>query len=617
MSSMNDTFKQFEKLKAGFQVEAKKRKDIAGHISNARLVSFLAAATGFVGGLLDLFPNSLLAFLIGIICLAVFIVLVFIHDRVIRSGQRFELLVEINKNAISRMKRKWGEIPHLDIPASVTDDPSAVDLDIFSNRAGEASLFGLMGRRLTSTGQETLTHWVLNPANPKQIIERQQAVAELSEQLSLRQDFELQTRLMPSPSPNVEPFLDWAASHVWMSKSVLRTWVPRLLTLNVWIFIVLHMTGILPPLWLFMAILNLLYTGTAGRKVNEILSSVSSREQAFDSYARLFEMACLSKWKSSKLKDLQSELTADELLAHKQMKRLHRLGTIADVRFSPMLFVPLQSVTMWSFHVLARLELWQTQVGPRCRNWFDVLGQIESLCAVAALRYENPDWNFPAVEESEETLEAKELGHPLLQRQDCVTNDVTIGPRGKFQMITGSNMSGKSTLLRSIGLNIVLAQLGSVVFAKKMSLPPMVLGTSFRVQDSIQAGVSFFMAELKRLKQIVDLSKKYDGEGGPRFFYLLDEILQGTNVIERQIAVQTVVTRLLKNGALGAISTHDLALAEAKELKAQCDARHFTEQYEEGPGGPSMQFDYTLKKGVAPTVNALKLLKIVGLGQED
>jgi DNA mismatch repair ATPase MutS len=299
------------------------------------------------------------------------------------------------------------------------------------------------------------------------------------------------------------------------------------------------------------------------------------------------------------------------------MKRLDRLSTMADVRFSPMLYLPLQAMFLWSFYVLHGLERWQEKAGKNVCRWFGALGEIDALLGLSGLAHDHPHWQFPTItKENSQTIKAKNLGHPLLHPGSCVTNDVTIGPSGTFQMITGSNMSGKSTLLRAVGLNVVLAQAGGPVFAESLVMPPVVLGTSFRIQDSLQAGVSFFMAELKRLKEIVDLARECGQKDPGMFLYLLDEILQGTNVAERQVAVRSVVITLLENNAIGAVSTHDLSLAEAPGLEDPCQPFHFTETYQAGPDGPAMHFDYTLRPGIAPTVNALKLLEIVGLEQK-
>ena len=198
-----------------------------------------------------------------------------------------------------------------------------------------------------------------------------------------------------------------------------------------------------------------------------------------------------------------------------------------------------------------------------------------------------------------------------------VPNDVQVGPPGTVLLVTGSNMSGKSTLLRSVGVNVVLGQMGSVVCADQLSMPPMHIETSMRIADSLADGVSFFMAELKRLKEVVDTAKAHQGDNPRRMLFLLDEILQGTNSRERQIAVSRVVRKLIDESAIGAISTHDLDLATTGDLEKACQTVHFSEQFKEVDGKKQMTFDYRMKSGIAETTNALKLLEIVGLGEDD
>ena len=203
------------------------------------------------------------------------------------------------------------------------------------------------------------------------------------------------------------------------------------------------------------------------------------------------------------------------------------------------------------------------------------------------------------------------VGHPLLGA-GRVANDVEVGPAGTFLLVTGSNMSGKSTLIRALGLAAVLAQAGGPVCAESLTLPPVELGTSVLIEDSLEDGVSYFMAELRRVKEIVDLAAE-SRRRGRTLLYLLDEILRGTNTVERQVAVRRVLVHLLAEGAIGAVATHDLMLAEIDELADACRAVHFRETLEGGAGRPRMSFDYKLRPGVATTRNALKLLELVGI----
>jgi DNA mismatch repair ATPase MutS len=258
------------------------------------------------------------------------------------------------------------------------------------------------------------------------------------------------------------------------------------------------------------------------------------------------------------------------------------------------------------------------------RAWLAALGELEALIALATLHFDHPTWSFPllhdptpaagaAAHSQGPVVTAINLAHPLLPPALAVGNDVVVGPRGSFLLVTGSNMSGKSTLLRAIGVNCVLAQMGAPICGGGLSLPPLTVASSMRVQDSLAQGVSFFMAELRGLKAVVDLAAAREQTGGPPLLYLLDEILQGTNTAERQIAARHVIHRLVDAGAIGAVSTHDLTLADAPDLAGAAVPMHFTEDFTRGPEGPAMHFDYKLREGVATSTNALKLMEIVGL----
>jgi DNA mismatch repair ATPase MutS len=297
------------------------------------------------------------------------------------------------------------------------------------------------------------------------------------------------------------------------------------------------------------------------------------------------------------------------------MELLHRRVELSEVRHSAYLYLPLQSLLCWDLHMLWLLEKWQEDAGPRVRAWLAAFGRFEALSALAGLRFDHPDWAFPTVGEGEDRFAAQELGHPLIADERRVTNDVAVGPPGTFLLVTGSNMSGKSTLLRAIGVNAVLAQAGGPVCAVSLRLPPATLATSILVEDSLAEGVSFFMAELKRVQRIVEEADRAHAEGRV-LLYLLDEVLRGTNSQERQVAIRRVLLHLLRKGAIGAISTHDLQLAEMEDLKAAMVTVHFRETLHPG-GDPPMTFDYKMRPGIATTVNALKLMELVGLRPED
>jgi DNA mismatch repair ATPase MutS len=268
---------------------------------------------------------------------------------------------------------------------------------------------------------------------------------------------------------------------------------------------------------------------------------------------------------------------------------------------------------MWDFHVLFAMERWRRRSGVHVRAWLDSLGTVDALATLAIARADEPDWVMPQVEAAAGAYTATALAHPLIAAERRVANDVSIGPAGTLLLVTGSNMSGKSTLLRAIGLNAALAQAGGPVCAAALKMPAVELQTSIRVQDSLELGLSYFMAALARLKQIVDAAARHRIQAGQdawMLMYLLDEVLQGTNSVERGVAVRGVAQHLLDMGAIGAMTTHDLALVDEEPLRSAGVLVHFTETVH---AGGAMTFDYRLRPGLATSTNALRLMQAIGI----
>jgi DNA mismatch repair ATPase MutS len=290
------------------------------------------------------------------------------------------------------------------------------------------------------------------------------------------------------------------------------------------------------------------------------------------------------------------------------MRRLNRILGFGDIRRGAAIFhFFIQALTLWDFHVLDWLERWRVSTGLRVRGWLDALAQLDAHCLAASTRADNPVWALPQIVTGAR-VDAVALGHPLIPDDRRIANDVTVGPPGTLLLITGSNMSGKSTLLRAIGLNAILAQTGAAVCATRFHLPHVDVQTSIRVQDSLELGLSYFMAALARLKGVVDAAEHE--RPGRVLLYLLDEILQGTNSAERGIAVRAVARHLLEAGAIGAMTTHDLNLAGEEPLKSAAQLVHFTEIVDEQG---TMRFDYRLRPGLATSRNALRLMQMIGI----
>jgi MutS domain V len=528
------------------------------------------------------------------------------HERVIQRQRREGELRRINEEGLLRLARDWVHLPVPSLPEpDDAERPMARDLNLF----GRASVAQLLGTVHTPPGKTTLADWLLHPAPPEEIVRRQETVAELAPEIDLRQRLQVSARPMDQAPVDVEPFLRWAEGEPWLLRRPGLIWLFRFLAVLTPVAGLVGWLTLVPTApFLLLVTINLALGYLLAKRTYASFDEVEAREGDFQRYAEALEIMATRSGSAG-------ELTHRDRPAHAWMKLLHHRVGLSEVRHSSYLHMILQSLFVWDFHALLLLEKWQRDAGAQARGWLAALGRFEVLAALATLKFEQPEWCFPVLEGAADRFAAEGLGHPLIADGKRVANDVEVGPPGTFLLVTGSNMSGKSTLLRSIGVNAVLAQMGGPVSARALRMPPAVLATSILVEDSLADGVSFFMAELQRIQKVVAAADRAHAEGRV-LLYLLDEVLRGTNSFERQVAVRRVVLHLLRHGAIGAVSTHDLQLAEVPELQAVVIPVHFRETVHPG-GDPPMTFDYEMRPGVATTVNALKLMELVGLPAES
>jgi DNA mismatch repair ATPase MutS len=322
------------------------------------------------------------------------------------------------------------------------------------------------------------------------------------------------------------------------------------------------------------------------------------------SLAALLERLEREPFAAPRLRQLAAELGVDGHLPSDQLRRLARLVDLAESRRNPF-FVPFALLLLWDVHVSVAVEAWIARCGAAATRWAAAVGEIEALCGLAARAWEHPEEPFPELLDAGPALEAEQLGHVLLPGDRVVRNDVSLGSRPSLLIVSGSNMSGKSTLLRSIGTSVVLAQAGATVRARRLRLSPLTLGASIRINDSLHQGSSRFYAEITRLRQLVSLA-----DDAPPLLFLLDELLAGTNSHDRRVGAAAVIRGLLGRGSIGLLTTHDLALAEiADQLDGRAANVHFEDRLEQG----RVVFDYRMRDGVVRRSNALELMRAVGL----
>ena len=340
-------------------------------------------------------------------------------------------------------------------------------------------------------------------------------------------------------------------------------------------------------------------------RMENIFAGVEKTHRNLDSLSVLLQRIETEKFESPRLRDLQTRLLTHGLPPSACIARLDTLADLDDSRhnwFVRLFDVPL----LYSLQIAFALERWRRNYGSGIQAWLDVVGEIEALASIAAYAFEHPDDPFPefAPVGAAPCFEGRALGHPLLPTDKCVRNDVTLGGKSQVLLVSGSNMSGKSTYLRVVGINTVLAMMGAPVRAERLQLSRVAVGASMRVSDSLQKGISHFYAEIKRLRQVVDLSSSQ-----PTLF-LLDEVLQGTNSHDRRVGTEGVLRTLIRNSAIGMVTTHDLALTSLEEVfPDRIRNAHFQERFEDD----SLSFDYCLRPGVVTTSNGLELMKSIGL----
>jgi hypothetical protein len=576
-------------------------------VARWRLATFLPA----VGLMLWAFtrdPHPLAA-PVSLVLFVVFAILVVRHARIEEQAAWHEAIVAVNRRALARIARRWDALPPGDPPSGVdiAEHPYAQDLDLF----GRVSLFRWLGPAATAAGSARLAAWLLAPAEPDEIRARQAAAAELAPLEDWREQVAAHGVLAGGgDEPGAQRFLAWAEGPGALGRR--EPWFHALvvaLTATLWITIAMHATGAVDEAyWLYPLLVNITLSFGMTKTILSSFERAGAGQRTLGRYAALLEDATGPRFASRWLQDVQARLRAEGTLAPACMRRLARILGFAELRSgAALLHFPIQALTLWDFHVLFALERWRRHVGGRVRGWFDALADLDALSCLAGVRHDNPAWAAPVLADAP-LYRASDLGHPLLPDDRRVGNDIQIGPPGSLVLVTGSNMSGKSTLLRAVGLNAVLAQAGAVACASRLELPPLDLQSSIRVQDSLELGLSYFMAALARLKGVVDAAEH--PRGNRVLLYLLDEILQGTNSAERGIAVQAVARHLLAAGAIGIMTTHDLNLAAEEPLKSSARLVHFTEIVDEHG---VMRFDYRLRDGLATSRNALRLMQLIGI----
>jgi len=528
-----------------------------------------------------------------------FLVLLFVHDRLLNERERALRSVTFYERAIARLESRWAGGGTQGERFRDLHHPYSDDLDL----VGEGSLFELLCAARTRAGEDTLAAWLLSPAVPDEIRSRQEAVRELAAQLDLREDLarlgdEVRAGLHP------EAVCAWGTAPPTVTSKVAAAVAALLALLALAGLVCWWVTPVGPLPFLLALLCEAVFWGIYRRRFLAVARGVELPGRDLGLLAQLLERLEQDAYRAPRLVALRAVLETSGAPASACIARLRRLIDLLDARRN-QLFFPVAAVLLWTPQLAFAIERWRVRFGPDLGRWIDAVGEFEALGSIAAFCYEHPDYAFPEITEGAARFEGNAIGHPLLPGERCVRNDLTLTAENPVLIVSGSNMSGKSTLLRTVGINTVLGLAGAPVCANALRLSPLAIGASIRLQDSLLEGNSRFYAEILRLRQITELT-----QNGLPVLFLLDEILNGTNSHDRGIGAEAVVRNLARSGAIGLVTTHDLALTRlADSLSPRATNVHFQDHLEDGV----IAFDYRMHPGVVTKSNALELMRAVGL----
>ncbi|HZS09106.1 MAG TPA: DNA mismatch repair protein MutS [Blastocatellia bacterium] len=524
--------------------------------------------------------------------------LLLVHHRIFGEKQHALNAAAFYQRGLARLTGRWAGTGITGEQFRDGAHPYAEDIDLF----GRGSLFELLCTARTRAGEETLASWLRAPAAVEEVRARQAVIEELRLNLDLREDLALLGEEVRS-GLHPEALAAWGSAPPVLVSRLLRAITMLLAALTV-VSLGLWFAGYgLLPFWI-MLLGESLFAFSLRGKVNQITGAVGMPGRDLALLSHILERLEREQFTSPRLVELRRALETDGQPPSNQIAGLHRLITWLDARLNQF-FLPFAWVLLWDTQFSFAIEAWRQRSGALVAKWIAAVGEVEALGALAGYAYEHPRDPFPELLEAGVCFDGEALGHPLIAEDRCVRTDLRLDETLRLLVVSGSNMSGKSTLLRTVGVNTVLALAGAPVRAHRLRISPLALGASIHIQDNLQAGASLFYAEITRLRQLMDIAK-----GEPPLLFIIDEILHGTNSHDRRIGAEAILKGLVERGAVGLVTTHDLALTNVvDELSPRAANVHFEDHLEDG----RMKFDYILRPGVVRKSNAIELMRSVGL----
>ncbi|QNO15097.1 DNA mismatch repair protein [Alkalicella caledoniensis] len=595
-----ERLKLYENKLSKYKKDAKKARSKMDIISNLRLAVVLI---GLIAMLYNYFYVSERASWITLIVGAIiFFILIKYYNKIKYQVLSLESLIKINKSNIQRLKGHWTEFEDSGDDFIDKDHKFSFDLDVF----GRGSLFQWMNVANTPRGRSKLNHLLTSENNKEIILSRQEAVKELANDLDWRQELHSLGLLLKEKTDDTDiKNLFCVKTSLYLKPLV--TIISRLLPLiTIGLLILAYGFEIVPPAWgIGLYVLQFFLILIGAKQRGKALNSLFAINTNITTYNAMLKVLENKSFKSKLLNSLKEKLKGPK--GEKGYILIEEFNSITERsgNRNNFFFFPINVLLLWDYTTMVKLEKWKLRAGRLLENMIDVIGEVESLSSLGQILYDNPKWVMPKFNEEKSIISATKIGHPLIG-QERVLNDIALDDNRAMLLITGSNMSGKSTLLRTVGINMVLAYAGAPVCAQFMELSMFDLHTSMRISDNLEKSISSFYGELLRIKGILESNKR----NKKQTFVLLDEIFKGTNSYDRHIGAKGLIVQLLDRGCMGLVSTHDLELeVMEKETKGLLKNYHFQEYYVDD----EIKFDYKLKQGVSKTRNALYLLKLIGI----
>ncbi|SPF35711.1 MutS domain V family protein [Candidatus Desulfosporosinus infrequens] len=600
---MLESKEQYEKRKTYYSRRLEKLTQTINRLSNVRLVTFLAGCVLAV--FFYMTQRSSLGWGIVILTLVSFAGLVLWHQKLRTQQNYMRVLYENHDQALKRLEGEWKSFPDNGEDFRDPTHPYSEDLDLF----GTGSLFQWINVAKTFRGREKLKEALTEPPiGIETILKKQAAIKELARNLAWRQRFLAEARLTKRPLNSPEPIIEWAKTY---DPNYLRLRVlilTRALPIITSAFLLCYLLTARVSFWFpLTGLLVQTIILLVGKGRGKVLNAVYTYKDSIKIYEKMLERFEKRTFQAEHLQALKKGLyNRDGKTAFEQIRKLASLAELIANRSNAM-FLIINILTLWDIQCMIALESWKEKSGRSLGYWVETLAELEALASLAIIPRDHPDWGTPDISRENRDIVASKMGHPLLRESVC--NDLSMTKGSGILLITGSNMSGKSTLLRTMGINLVLAYAGASVCAQRFSCSVLRIYTCMRVSDNLGENISSFYAELLRIKEIVSASKTEE-----KIFFLLDEIFKGTNSQDRHAGAKVLIRQLSKVGAMGMVSTHDLELGD---LERESDRRirnyHFREYYK----NDQIYFDYKLRSGISTTRNAMYLIKMAGIEVDD